>query len=64
MQRTTPRTGSTSLSSMIQLSAFGMIPLGAHFGMEPLFKMSLVVRSVPVGVISREITSHDATWDA
>lgn len=41
-----------------------MIPRGAHFGIEPLLRISRVVTSVPEGVKVREMTSHDATWDA
>lgn len=64
VQRTTPLTGSTSLSSMIQLSALGMIPRGAHFGKDPFLRMRRVVTSVPEGLNVREMTSHDATCDA
>ena len=64
VHRTTPCTGSTSLSSIIQLSAFDMIPRGAHLGRDPFFRMSRVVTSVPDGVKVREITSQEATCDA
>lgn len=40
------------------------MPLGAHFGSDPLFRMSRVVTSVPDGVTVREMTSHDATCEA
>lgn len=41
-----------------------MIPLGAHLGSEPLFSISRVVSSEPVGLKLREMTSTEATWDA
>lgn len=44
---TTLPTMSTSLSSIIQLSALDTIPLGTHFGIAPRLRISRVVMRVP-----------------
>lgn len=63
-QRTTLPSGSTSDSSITQLSAFLIIPCGAHRGSVPFLRSSRVVTSEPEDVISREITSHARIWVA
>lgn len=63
-QRTTLPCGSTSLSSMIQLSDRETMPFGAHLGNVAVFRMRRVVKREPEVVNSREITSHEMTCDA
>lgn len=64
VQRITLPRGSTSLSSRTQESARDIMPFGAHLGKEPVLRMIRVVRRVPAGVMSREITSQERMCDA
>lgn len=64
VQRITLPSGSTSLSSKIQDSALDIMPFGAHLGSEPVLRMRRVVRRVPAGVTSREMTSQERMCDA
>jgi hypothetical protein len=63
-QETTRPTGSTSLSSRIQLSARWMMPCGAQRGSAPRLRMRRVVRSAPASVKVRATTSQETTCAA